>query len=602
MHATIELLKQENELSVIEQPVDIDREIAHLAYAEVKKPGGGKALLFTQPVSGDRTYDMPVLMNLYGSKKRTELIFGADVDAVADEVQQLLHLAPPKSFLEKIGKLGQMAKLRHIFPKRLRGRGACQQIVQSGEAVKLSDLPVLTTWSEDGGPFITMGQVYTRSLDGKMNNLGMYRLQVYDDNTLGLHWQIHKDSSCFFDEYRKAGKSMPVSIAIGGDPLYTWCGTAPLPKGLFELMLYGFVRGKPARLVKCVSNDLYVPEDADIVIEGMVEDPEKLRIEGPFGDHTGYYTLEEPYPFMKVTAITRKKNTVYLATVVGKPPIEDKYMGWPTERIFLPLLRTNVPDLIDYRMPENGVFHNLIIAKIQTHYPGHALQAMHSFWGVGQMSFVKNAIFVDQDAPDLKDDAALFSHILRHFSPERLLVSTGVLDALDHSSPKPLVGGKLGLDATGEPVSSDNWPLLDEQLLEKIQALVPEVIDLAQYGTDTPNPVTLIQYEKRLPARVVYEKLKPLAEHLQIVIALDEKNNDIHNPYMSLWRIANNFDARRDLITEPFIFIDATNKGEMDGFDRQWPGDTDCDPAVIEQLKKKGLWEYDEAFMKRWQL
>ncbi|MGE4296228.1 MAG: menaquinone biosynthesis decarboxylase [Campylobacterales bacterium] len=602
MRQFIEQLKRENELTVIDQEVDINLEIAHLAYAEVKKEGGGKALLFTHPVSGDRKFDVPVLINLYGSKKRTEMIFGTSVDGVANEVQGLLHLAPPKTFGGKIAKLFEMARLRHVFPKRLKGSGACQEVVQTGDSVRLSDLPVLTTWPEDGGPFITMGQVYTKSLDGKLNNVGMYRLQVYDDRTLGLHWQIHKDSSNFFNEYEKAGERMPVSIAIGGDPLYTWCGTAPLPKGLFELMLYGFVRRKPARLVKCKTNDLYVPEDADYVIEGWVENPKERRIEGPFGDHTGYYTLQEPYPVLNVTAITRRKKPIYLATVVGKPPIEDKYMGWPTERIFLPLLRTNVPELIDYRMPENGVFHNLIIAKLKTLYPGHALQAMHSFWGVGQMSFVKNAIFVDESAPDLSDDEALFRHILQHLSPDRLLISSGVLDALDHSSPKALIGGKLGIDATGEAVQTNIWPLSDADLFAKAKALVPELIALKQYGSDTPNPVTLLQYEKRLPARVVFEKLRPLSDHLRIVIALDEKYNDVENAYMSLWRTANNMDALRDLMLEPFIFIDATNKGEMDGFDRQWPGDTDCDRAAIERLRAKGLWSFDEGFMKRWQL
>ena len=245
----------------------------------------------------------------------------------------------------------------------------------------------------------------------------MYRLQVYDDNTVGMHWQIHKDSNHFFHEFKKAGKKMPVSIGIGGDPMYIWCGQAPLPIGVFELMLYGFVKNKAAKLVKSITNDIYVPADNDYIIEGFV-DPSKMKIEGAFGDHTGYYTLEEEYPFREVTAITQKKEPVFLATVVGKPPLEDKYMGHATERIFLPLLQTTCPDLLDYYMPENGVFHNLILAKIKTLYPGHAQQMMHAFWGVGQMSFVKHAIFVNEDAPELTDHDKLAKHILNRIDIE----------------------------------------------------------------------------------------------------------------------------------------------------------------------------------------
>jgi len=396
----IKQLKDNNLLRIIDEPLDIYLEIPHIAYIEVKKEDS-KALLFTNPIDkkNNKTFDTPVLMNVFCNEEAVELFIG-DGDKIAKEIEGLLKMKPPAGFMNKLAMFGQLFNLKSVFPKRLKGRGECQQIIKTGDDVKLSDLPVLTTWEQDGGPFITMGQVYTTSLDGTMHNVGMYRLQIYDDQTIGMHWQIHKDSNHFFHEYKKAGKKMPVSIGIGGDPMYIWCGQAPLPIGVFELMLYGFVKKKNAQLVKSITNDIYVPSDVDFVIEGLV-DVENMRIEGPFGDHTGYYTLEEEYPFMDVTAITSKKNPIFAATVVGKPLLEDKYMGHATERIFLPLLQTTAPDLLDYYMPENGVFHNLILGKIKTAYPGHAQQIMHAFWGVGQMSFVKHAIFVDQDAPEL---------------------------------------------------------------------------------------------------------------------------------------------------------------------------------------------------------
>ncbi|MDX1296503.1 MAG: menaquinone biosynthesis decarboxylase, partial [Sulfurimonadaceae bacterium] len=486
MQRTIDLLKRHDELTVIDEPLDIYLEIPHLAYAEVKKQDGGKALLFTKPVDrkNDKTFDTPVLMNVFGSYKRTEMMFGRSVEGVADEITKLLHMKPPSSLKDKFSMLGDLFSLKSVFPKRLKGEGACQKVKYEGDDVNLYDLPVLTTWEQDGGPFITMGQVYTQSLDGEMVNLGMYRLQVYSETRLGMHWQIHKDASHFFDQYQKEGKKMPVSIAIGGDPLYTWCATAPLPYGVNELLLYGFVKKENARVVKSITTPLYIPEDVDFVIEGWL-DPTEMKIEGPFGDHTGYYTLEEPYPVLDVTAITHKKDPVYLATVVGKPPLEDKYMGWGTERVFLPLLKTNAPDLIDYHMPENGVFHNLILAKMKPLYKGHAKQFMHVFWGAGQMSFVKHAIFLDENAPRLNNYESLATYILNRFDPKRLFISEGITDALDHSSPEALVGGKLGVDATAANSVEEPQFLGDEELFEKVRELVSEATGLKQYMRHT---------------------------------------------------------------------------------------------------------------------
>ncbi|MDQ7043535.1 MAG: menaquinone biosynthesis decarboxylase, partial [Sulfurimonas sp.] len=468
--------------------------------------------------------------------------------------------------------------------------------------INLYDLPVLTTWEQDGGPFITMGQVYTQSLDGEMVNLGMYRLQVYDKNHLGMHWQIHKDSSHFFDQYQKAGKRMPVTIAIGGNPLYTWCATAPLPYGVNELLMYGLITKKPAQLVKSLTTPLYIPRDVDYVIEGWV-DTSEMRVEGPFGDHTGYYTLEEPYPVMEVSAISMKKEPTFLATVVGKPPLEDKYMGWATGKIFFPLLKTTVPDLLDYHMPENAGFHNLILAKMQPLYKGHAKQFMHAFWGAGQMSFVKHAIFVDEKAPRLENYEVFASYVLNRFTPKSMFITSGILDALDHSSDETLVGGKLGIDATAAKLVEAPIVLGDKELLVKVKELLPDTIEVHQFMIKSNNPITVVSINKTKNAKVYFDSLVELSPHIRIVVFVDAKDNDIFNPYMIIWRVTNNMDAQRDVfIAGLMVGIDGTNKSSIDGFNREWPDDVVCTQSVVRQLKEKSLWDLDEKFNKKYQL
>ncbi len=597
---TIQLLKQHNLLKVIDEALDIYLEIPHVAYIEVKKTDS-KALLFTNPIDKKtgKKFDTPVLMNVFCNDEAVKLFIG-DGDKIGAEIEGLLKMKPPSGFMDKLSMFNQLFSLKSVFPKRLNGRGECQEIIKQGEDAKLSNLPILTTWEQDGGPFITMGQVYTTSLDGKMHNVGMYRLQVYDDHTLGMHWQIHKDSNHFFHEYKKAGKKMPVSICIGGDPMYIWCGQAPLPIGVFELMLYGFVKKKNAQLVKSITNDIYVPKDVDFVIEGFV-DPSKMKIEGPFGDHTGYYTLEEEYPFLEVSAITSKKNPTFAATVVGKPLLEDKYMGHATERIFLPLLKTTAPDLIDYYMPENGVFHNLILAKIKTLYPGHAQQVMHAFWGVGQMSFVKHAIFVGEDAPELTNDE-IIPYILNRITIDDILISRGVVDALDHSSPKFAVGGKLGIDCTGDECEELGIEILDDNiLLSKMQEISSDVKGLKQYFTDTKNPIVVLSVDKNRAQKYLIDELKPLFSHIKILVIVDEKNNQLDNPYMLVWRVVNNIDSNRDIyINDHTVSIDATNKNNHDNFKRRWPDDVVCTKSVVDDLKEKKIIDVDDEFIKYW--
>lgn len=596
-------LKENGNLKIIEEPLDVELEIPHVAYIEVKKDDS-RPLLFTRPVNKNKgiEYTVPVLMNIFANKEITQKIFGKHPDEIASGIDGLMKLKPPRGFMEKLAMIPKLFALRSVFPKRLKGKGECQEIVYRKDEVDLDKLPILKTWEEDGGPFITMGQVYTQSIDGKTQNLGMYRLQQYDKKRLGMHWQIHKDASHFFDQYQKEGRKMPVTVAVGGDPLYIWCGQAPMPHGMFELLLYGFVRGKNAKMVKSLTNDIYIPRDVDIVIEGFV-DPIRMQTEGPFGDHTGYYTLRESFPFMEVETVTMKKNPVFQATVVGKPPLEDKYMGWATERIFLPMLKPMAPDLIDYNMPENGVFHNLIVAKMKTLYKGHAQQFMHVFWGVGQMSFVKHAIFVGEDAPDLEKSEALAEYILNRLDRTKILITQGIVDHLDHSSAEQFVGGKLGVDATaGEVEKGVEHLLSDSELLERMQKIDENICEVKQYMTHTKTPVCFVSVIKQESQRYVISKLHELKEHLKLLIIVDKANNALDNPYMLIWRVANNIDAQRDIVLEPFIAIDGTNKDKHDRYEREWPGDTFCTKEVLERLKEKGVIDIDEAFIRKFGL
>lgn len=587
-------------LKVINAPVDIDREIAHLSYIEVKKPNS-KALLFTKPTDKNGKIYPPVLTNTFGSFEALNLVLERDVEDIASEVANLIKPKKPNSFKEKFDFMAYLFSLKNVFTKRLKGEGECQKHKFLGDDVNLYDMPHLTTWEKDGGAFITMGQVYTKDLNGDTQNLGMYRLQIYSKNEVGMHWQIHKDGANYFNEYKKAGIKMPVSVAIGGDPLYIWCGQAPLPHGIFELLMYGFIRKTPAKLVKSITNDIYVPHDSDFVIEGFV-DTNELRDEGPFGDHTGFYTPILPFPMMKVTAITHKDEPIYHATVVGKPPLEDKYMGYGTERVFLPLFKTTAPDLMDYRMPENGVFHNLILAKINARYPAHARQMMHAFWGVGQMSFVKHAIFVDKDANDLNQYDSIAKYVLDKITPESLVFSEGVCDQLDHASPNSCFGGKLAVDATIDNKPKKPNLLSDEELLAKFKSVDSDIVSLKQYMSGTNNPVVFMAYDKKDFIKKSFEKLLKFRENFKILFFFD-KNNNPENLYMSIWRATNNTDALRDVFIDgEQICVDATMKYEWEGYTRGWPDETNCSKEVIESLISKGLLERDDEFFKKFEI
>ncbi|EAH5372633.1 menaquinone biosynthesis decarboxylase [Campylobacter jejuni] len=599
MKEFIQILKENDLLRVIEEPVDVDLEIAHLAYIEAKKGEKGKALLFKNPIDKklNKQYKFPVLMNTFCNKKALNLAFGRDYEEVAEEISKLIKLHIPTSFKAKMDFFMNLLSFKNIPPKRLKKNKALYdyEILNS-----LEELPILKTWEDDAGKFITMGQVYTQNLDKTQNNLGMYRLQMSDKNELLIHWQIHKDGANFYHEYKNAGfKKMPVSIAIGGDPLYIWCSQAPLPKGIFELLLYGFIKKTPAKITPC-ENGIFVPYDSDVVIEGYV-DLEEFKIEGPFGDHTGFYTPAELFPVMKVEKIYAKKDAIYQATVVGKPPLEDKIMGLGTERIFLPLLQTSVPDLIDYNMPENGVFHNLILAKIDAKYPAHAQQIMHAFWGVGQMSFVKHTIFVDKNAPSLKDYDALIPYMLDRFNTKKILISEGICDQLDHASPNSCFGGKAGLDACEEIQVEELEILEDEKLLELFKTKV-ELLNLKQFYKESKSPIVCILLDKKEKIEQSFDKLLEFKKHFRILVFLDAENK-LENSYMLVWRVVNNIDAKRDIfIKEERLGVDASAKGEAEGYLRAWPKQTDCTKSVIEDLILRNILENNPDLFNKFEI
>ncbi|EAH7621737.1 menaquinone biosynthesis decarboxylase [Campylobacter jejuni] len=599
MKEFIQILKENDLLRVIEEPVDVDLEIAHLAYIEAKKGEKGKALLFKNPIDKklNKQYKFPVLMNTFCNEKALNLAFGRDYEEVAEEISKLTKLHIPTSFKAKMDFFMNLLSFKNIPPKRLKKNKALYdyEILNS-----LEELPILKTWEDDAGKFITMGQVYTQNLDKTQNNLGMYRLQMSDKNELLMHWQIHKDGANFYHEYKNAGfKKMPVSIAIGGDPLYIWCSQAPLPKGIFELLLYGFIKKTPAKITPC-ENGIFIPYDSDVVIEGYV-DLEEFKIEGPFGDHTGFYTPAELFPVMKVEKIYAKKDAIYQATVVGKPPLEDRIMGLGTERIFLPLLQTSVPDLIDYNMPENGVFHNLILAKIDAKYPAHAQQIMHAFWGVGQMSFVKHAIFVDKNAPSLKDYDALIPYMLDRFNTKKILISEGICDQLDHASPNSCFGGKAGLDACEEIQVEELEILEDEKLLELFKTKV-ELLNLKQFYKESKSPIVCILLDKKEKIEQSFDKLLEFKKHFRILVFLDAENK-LENSYMLVWRVVNNIDAKRDIfIKEERFGVDASAKGEAEGYLRAWPKQTDCTKSVIEDLILRNILENNPDLFNKFEI
>ncbi len=469
--AFVAALEKAGELKRISTPVATELEITALADREMKSPGGGQALLFEKPTINGVVSPFPVAINTLGSWKRMAMSMSAEsVDAVAAELGALMKAKPPTSLRETARLLSQAIELRHARPKTVRS-GPCKDVIHkfdtapsrtdpwpaapdvndSSFAIRhssLLNLPILQCWPLDGGRFITLPCVVTRDPDTGERNLGMYRIQIYDDRTTGMHWQLQKVAARHGRRYYETGERMPVAIFLGGDPMFAFAATAPLPDGLDEFLLAGYLRRKSVELVKCETNDLEVPANADFVIEGYVDPREPLRDEGPFGDHTGHYTLPEPYPVLHITAITHRKDAVYPATIVGIPPMEDFYMGGASVKLFLPIFKMNFPEIVDIALPAEGVFHNLVFVSIKKTYPMQAYKIMHGLWGMGQMMFTKYLVVVVADVNVHNTSDVLF-RLCANTDPQRdSLFTKGPSDVLDHATSEIAVGSKLGIDAT----------------------------------------------------------------------------------------------------------------------------------------------------------
>lgn len=466
----VRLLERQDELRRISVEVDPVLELGEIAQRAMK--AGGPAVLFER-VKGS---GFPVLANLYGTRRRMSWALGVeDLEEHASAIQELAHSQPPAGIMDKLRMLPKLARVAAAAPRRV-DSAPCQEVVE--DEPDLRRLPVLTCWPDDGGPFITMPMVVTRDPDTGTRNIGCYRMQVFGPRETGMHWQIHKTGYRHMRRYRELGhRRMPVAVALGGDPSLFYSATAPLPDGIDELLLAGFLRRKSVPVVRCKTCDLEVPASADFVLEGYVDLEEPLRREGPFGDHTGYYSLADDYPVFHVTALTRREHPIYPTTIVGPPPQEDAWLGKATERIFLPLLRTTFSEIVDVNLPVEGCFHNLCLVSIKKAFPHHARKICSALWGAGQMMFAKVIVVVDEDV-DVQDPAVAAWRVLNNIDPRRdVFFSDGPVDVLDHAAERPAFGGKMGVDATRkwkEEGFARDWPdvaRMPDEVVRRVDAL-----------------------------------------------------------------------------------------------------------------------------------
>ncbi len=474
--AFVKALEGAGELTRVTAPVSCELEISEITDRVCKRYG--KALLFENV----RGYDVPVVTNAFGSYRRMAMALGVErLDDLSREIARFLDMASYTRIGGIVKSLPRLRRLAGIFSLKLPIRGACQQVIE--HEPDLTKLPILKCWPQDGGRFITLPVVITKDPETGIQNAGMYRMQLYDKNTTGMHWHLHKDGREIYEAYARMGGRMPVSVVIGCDPCVMYAATAPLPKMIDEIVFAGFLRKSPVHLVKCVTNDLYVPADSEIVIEGYVDVNEPLRTEGPFGDHTGYYSLADEYPTFHATCVTRKQSPIYPATIVGKPPMEDCYMGKATERIFLPMLQLTCPEIVDICFPLEGVFHGCVIVSMRKRYPLHAQKVMYALWGMGQMMYTKMIVAVDADVSP-HDLSTVAWKVFNNIDPRRdITITNGPLDALDHASPTALYGSRIGIDATKKlpQEHSREWP--DDIAMDiDIQRLVSE--KWQSYGID----------------------------------------------------------------------------------------------------------------------
>ena len=607
----IDTLDKAGELLRINTYVDPKLEIAEITDRFSKSPGGGKALLFE-----NTGYDFPVLMNAYGSEKRMCLALGVKhLDDTAKEIEGLFKLlsAPKENILDKLRLLPKLGQFASWMPSVKNGRGSCQEVVM--KEPDITKLPVITCWPKDGGPFVTLPIIHTRDAHTKTRNVGMYRMQVFGPTLTGMHWHKHKVSAKHFNEYKKLGVRMPVAVALGGDPAYAYSATAPLPENVDEYMLAGFLRKKKVVLVKCITQpDIEVPEDADFIIEGYVDPNEELIWEGPFGDHTGYYSLPDWYPKFHITAITHKRNPVYPATIVGIPPQEDAWLGKATERISLaPIKMTMVPEIEDMEMPVEGVFHNLVITKINKEYAGQGQKVMNAMWGAGQMMF--NKILVLTGAPDhekknfdLSDYKSVAQEVFHNMDPASdIYFSQGPMDVLDHSCSKLGFGGKMCIDGTWkfdeEKSNQSSLPFKIKFEKQNILQQFPEIRTINDGLLAIDIPCLLVSMQKNRVGHVselhgLICKL-PEAEGIKMILYV-EHTVDANDLPVALWRFCNNADPKRDhtLVQRPSLtekgktfscmgFDGTTKTKELDNFHRDWPNIIIADTATIKAVDAK---------------
>ena len=447
-------------------PVSRDLEITEIVDRVSKARGAANVALLFEHVDG---FDIPVLVNAFGAEDRMALALGVErLDELGERVAKLLDVRMPGSFGERLRKLGTLVDVVRAAPRRVES-APCQEVVETA-APSLAALPVVRCWPGDGGRYITLPGVFTRDPVTGARNVGMYRLQVFDDRTLGMHWQTHKGGA---EHQHRATSPMPVAIVLGGDPALTYAASAPLPPGIDEVVFAGWLRGSGVEMVRCRTIDLEVPAQAEIVLEGWVE-PRERRMEGPFGDHTGYYSLARDYPVFHLTALTRRARPIYPTTLVGRPPQEDYWLGKATERLFLPIMRLMLPEIVDVNMPAEGVFHNLVIVSIRKRYPGQARKVMHALWGMGLMMLAKTIVVVSEHV-NVHDLSEVAWRATGNIDPRRdLVIVDGPMDDLDHAALRHRFGGKLGVDATEKGPLDDvtqAWP--DEiRMTEEIRARV----------------------------------------------------------------------------------------------------------------------------------
>ena len=477
LRSFIQKLEEQGELRRIGFELDPVLEITELADREMKKPDGGKALLVENPKGSE----FPLLINAFGSRKRMAMALGVgSVEQIAAELAGLMKAKPPASLKQALALLGQFFELRHTKPKTV-ATGPCKEVIhKAGDGFSLDRLPILKCWPKDGGRFITLPVVITKDPDTGERNLGMYRMQVLDGWKTAMHWQLHKIGARHGRRAAELKRNIPVAVCLGGDPVYTFAAVTPLPDGLDEILFSGFLRKKSVELVRCETNELEVPADCDFVLEGYV-DANKFCKEGPFGDHTGYYTPEDDYPVFQLTAITHRRDPIYPATIVGVPPMEDYYIGEAIMRIFLPVFRLNFPEIVEMHLPAEGVLNNWVIVSIKKQYPWHAFKICHGLWGMGQMMFTKLIMVVDADV-DVHNLSEVMFRVCANVDPQRDTIFTrGPADSLDHAPNEPNIGTKMGIDAThklpGEGYRR-GWP----ELIRMDPAVKKRVDDLLAKG------------------------------------------------------------------------------------------------------------------------